>query len=58
MKLTLEMQMDNSAFSDDWTAEAVWCLKEIIKGIENGRDWGGILDTNGNKIGSWLVEGE
>jgi len=58
MKLSLEIRMDNQAFADDWTWEAIDCLKRVIKGIEEGRDGNVISDVNGNSVGNWTVEGD
>lgn len=35
--------------------EIVRILKDIAKKVENGYEYGTIMDINGNKIGSWRI---
>jgi hypothetical protein len=61
MKLTLTMNLDNSAFHDDdfGTAnETIRCLEQVIEQLRNYRDWGAIKDSNGNTVGNFMIEGE
>lgn len=49
MKLNIET--DNSAFEDP--NELPKILRSIARDIEEGRTFGIIRDTNGNRVGSW-----
>lgn len=50
-----------SEYEDKWTndihtrGEVVRILKKITAQIEDGEDYGSIMDINGNKIGSWSL---
>ena len=60
MKLTLEINMDNAAFGEDydnpeWQPEAARILRKVADRIESGSDGGGIVDINGNKVGEWGI---
>jgi hypothetical protein len=56
MKLTVEIDMDNSAFADHPGAgELAKCLNQVVEKIGNQSE-GKIRDSNGNTVGSWSVE--
>ena len=50
-------QMDNASFDGSPLPETEKIFAEIIQGIKNGQVGGLIQDTNGNGIGSWVMEG-
>lgn len=45
----------NAAFEDDPQAEVVRILREVIRKIESGRDYGKCMDANGNHVGDWCL---
>jgi len=62
MKLAINIDMDNSAFEDDWRFEAGRILKNIftdqLMRIPNHPECTitlGLYDKNGNKVGSVAV---
>jgi hypothetical protein len=58
MKIIINIKTDNAAFSDNPT-EILDCLKKIADAIgSNGSTGGSIHDSNGNKVGTYTVEGE
>jgi hypothetical protein len=59
MKLTLEIEMDNDAFSGYGQAhyEAARILSEAAYKIEHGAWAFPLLDSNGNKVGEVKLNG-
>lgn len=67
MKFRCEIEMDNAAFADDPLLEL---SKVLLKTATRFKDWEGydplgwqvntgiLSDYNGNKVGSYLIEGE
>lgn len=55
MKLTLEMDMDNSAFEHLYAEETELCFQRVLKRIAAGISADHIHDSNGNKIGKWEI---
>jgi len=53
MKLTVEIDMDNSAFEQP--GELAKCLNQVVEKIQNQSE-GKIRDSNGNTVGSWSVK--
>lgn len=46
----------DKATNDMYTrSEVVRILKKITKQIDDGEDYGPIMDINGNKIGEWSL---
>lgn len=58
MHLNLHMSLDNDAFTGDVSEETIMCLHKVIEQLRQGRDWGVIHDTNGNKVGNWDINEE
>jgi hypothetical protein len=56
VKFTIEFSTDNAAFADDMDGEVRRILTKITDQWSNGRSSGTILDTNGNRVGSWSSE--
>lgn len=58
MKLTIEIKMDNDAFSGDGQAhyEAARILSEAAQKIESGAWDFPLFDINGNKVGKAEVK--
>lgn len=67
--LTLKFSTDNAAFGDaddgedqhdtDTRSESARLLRELADTLESGSTThGGIYDVNGNKIGTWRLEGD
>ena len=46
---------DNAAFDEYGDAEVRRILEEIADKVEQGYDYGSILDINGNIIGTWSM---
>lgn len=57
MKLTIEMNLDNEAFRDDFNgaSEIGRILARIPQDIANGETEGTCRDWNGNKVGGWKI---
>lgn len=54
MEFTVSIKVDNDAYqSQAIQYQLIDNLKDIIKGLEDGRDWGTIKDINGNTVGNW-----
>jgi hypothetical protein len=58
MKMKIEFSMDSSAFSGYGMVNME--VMDILKTISNKLSWdencGVIMDSNGNRIGQWIVE--
>jgi hypothetical protein len=49
-------EYEDEATNDIYTREeVVRILKKITAQIEDGEEWGSIMDINGNKIGEWSL---
>lgn len=57
MELKLNMKMDNAAFTEGPGHEAARIIREAASNLENGTHKGPLVDINGNKVGSFEVEG-
>ena len=63
MTISIEIQTDNSAFSDSngdeneqaKLAEVARILRIVTSQIESGDDHGTCRDYNGNKVGNWAI---
>jgi hypothetical protein len=56
MKLTIEISLDNAAFQDNGLAEEIKIiLDKAVNLIENGFLEGKLRDTNGNRVGQFMV---
>lgn len=59
MKFTLHFHLDNAAFHDEddelYTPEVVQCLANVARNVELGDRAGGVVETNGNRVGSWEI---
>lgn len=58
MKFSLEFEMDNEAFADFPQGEAKWILGQVIEKLGSGFRAGLVHDSNGNKVGKWLIDKE
>lgn len=56
-KFTLEIDMNNAAFSDEaGSEELARCLLALSDTIPETRTPSGVIwDTNGNKVGQWAI---
>ena len=52
---TIKMETDNDAFQDDLHHEIKNCLHEVSEHILYGINEGSILDSNGNKVGTFKL---
>ena len=52
-RFTLTFDMGNAAFDDDAMPEVVRILDAVKSRYENGEVSGGIMDVNGNTVGSF-----
>jgi hypothetical protein len=58
MDLAININLDNEAFNDDGQHEEIKrCLSAIARKIENGQTDGVVIDSNGNKVGNFTIEG-
>ena len=58
MKLTLEIVMDNHAFSEDeggWGWEAARILRDAADKVQDGRTQAPLKDANGATVGQYEV---
>ena len=61
--MKIEFSTDSAAFYDEYADkvtndiykrdEIILILKRLIKSVEHGKNYGPIMDINGNKIGTW-----
>jgi len=58
--VTIKFDTDNAAFGDDPTeadrGEICECLKRVSDAIYRGKTEGAVMDSNGNKVGTFSVE--
>lgn len=53
---TLKIDTENDAFQDgNLELEVVRILQEVVKKIENGKDYATLIDVNGNKVGDFYL---
>lgn len=57
MKLTIDMNLDNEAFQDDFNgaSEIGRILARIPQDVANGETEGNCRDVNGNTVGHWQI---
>jgi len=59
MKFSLEVKMDNAAFTDYPGTELRRILADLIERVTPANGSGGaIMDINGNRVGDWQVAEE
>ena len=51
---TCEVKMDNSAFEDPMELPQI--LREIARLVAEGQTGRGIRDSNGNRVGQWVMD--
>lgn len=56
--LHLTVDMDNAAFEQYPEVELASVLHKAVKAIEEGNQFGALLDTNGNAVGSWRIRND
>ena len=57
MKFTLNINLDNAAYQDDYINDELSCnLDFIIGAILCNKKEGIVHDSNGNKTGAWSIE--
>lgn len=57
MELRIAFDTGNAAFDDgNGPAESARILRKIAGRLEAGHESGGIMDSNGNRIGEWSAE--
>ena len=54
MKFTMEFECDNAAFEDN-PDEVAHCVERTLAAILNGRNFGVVYDTFGNRVGQWRL---
>jgi hypothetical protein len=55
MTFVVFIALENDAFQPAPQREIVRLLDEIRQALLRGRDGGGVVDLNGNKVGSWSL---
>jgi hypothetical protein len=54
MMFSLQFDTDNAAFEDDNVGlECARILQDIAKQVGRGYQEGRVIDSNGNKVGTW-----
>lgn len=51
--LNINTDCGNEAFTDNTEAEVLRILKDVIKKIQTGKEYGACMDINGNKVGEF-----
>lgn len=63
--LTIRIATGNAAFCDDTDGdlndyfkkkECIRILKDVIRKLDSGYDYGACIDINGNKVGEWDLD--
>lgn len=57
MQFNLVIKMDNAAYAR-MSEELGSNLEHVISSLGRGRTQGAIMDSNGNKTGYWIIDGE
>jgi hypothetical protein len=58
MNLNININFDSEAlFNDEDGSELEYCLLQVIKKMQEGREIGRIMDSNGNSVGQYKFEG-
>jgi hypothetical protein len=58
MAFKINIKTDNAAFSKEEGgphAEVARLLREVAERVENGEDYGSVMDINGNSVGRWTL---
>lgn len=55
MRANISLRSDNESPADSY--ELAELLREVVSKIEQGQTSGAIMDTNGNRIGTFSVTG-
>lgn len=58
MKMKIEIGMDNAAFEDNTESELQAIFNKIALQAGLGISSGACVDSNGNKVGRWKIEGD
>lgn len=61
MRFTLTIESHNAAFADSFAtdyAELRLCIHSVSEAIRVGRAYGDVLDSNGNRCGTWGIDDE
>ena len=56
-RLVVEFSVDNAAFADDPAGEPERIFRKVVELIGQGRTDGRVIDSNGNIVGHWELEG-
>lgn len=56
MKFRVDINLDNVAFED--AEELPRIIDKIARQVRQGQTGMGIIDSNGNRVGQWVVEGD
>lgn len=56
VSFNLNIDTGNQAMTDDPHFEMVRVLEDIQRTLIDGYDQGMVLDTNGNRIGTWKID--
>ena len=60
MMFKLQFNLDNAAFGEDETTRAEEIrriLETVSEQVQAGREEAAILDSNGNRVGTWRITG-
>jgi hypothetical protein len=58
MKVVINIKTDNAAFEDDPEAEVKRILIQAVMDTATGNREGNLRDSNGNKVGTFIVTGK
>ena len=58
MKFRCEIDMSNAAFDENREFELCRILTMIVRQVREGQTGMGLKDSNGNRVGQWVFEGE
>lgn len=56
MKFRVDINLDNASFED--AEELPRIIDKIARQVRQGQTGMGIIDSNGNRVGQWVVEGD
>jgi hypothetical protein len=56
IRLELKIESGDAAITDDPRGEVTRLLRKAAQDMEAGRSYGGLMDINGNKVGSWELQ--
>ncbi len=58
MKFRCDIDMSNAAFDENREFELCRILTMIVRQVREGQTAMGLKDSNGNRVGQWVFEGD